>query len=258
MHISDDLYTDIRAAIGIRDPAPLDAPGTPGVPHRDDARAEIAVEVEVEPYGVCNPRRRKVMLKDFSAGGVSWIDGFTLAANDKLIIHLPRASIRQTVPIVCEVRNCRVGDGHFRVGAEFIMGDTTQAEFVVSAQGVYQRHNDARVKLKNNCGRSAPRTQVRARVQLHLSGASDRPGPVLEADLADISKTGAGVTCNQPLLVGQKLMAVIHLANRDRPFTQMAVVVNCREIMPGKFRTGVRFGSTGVTKKGLFASLFGN
>jgi hypothetical protein len=90
--------------------------------------------------------------------------------------------------------------------------------------------------------RRAPRTRFNkaaAPAQIHTY-EMETAGPILEADVVDLSEGGVGLICSVQLPPGRKLM--VRLSPPDgKPMTRYCEVVSCRRNDAGGYRIGTRF-----------------
>ena len=243
MELSDELFADIRKTLG------LGETGTGGTPTAGGRRAgrfdasEVKVEIE---HVDARQGRHTVTLLDVGKRGVSFVDDRAWGAGEKLIMHLPR-SPRHVIRFLCVVRNSRVADQRFRTGAEFVDEREAPATMVIrsvrgQAAAEAAAATAAAAESEAIAGRRAPRKRFAksgAWAQLHTyeNGAV---GPVLEADVVDLSEGGVGFLCASALAPGQKLMVRCCPAG-GKPVTRMCEVVTCRASDAGGYRVGTRF-----------------
>jgi hypothetical protein len=127
-------------------------------------------------------------------------------------MYLPR-SRSHLIRFLCVVRNSRVADGQFRIGAEFVDEREAPSTMVI---------------------RSAP-GQAAAE-----AAASAATGSEADAAVGQIYDVGVGFICASPLPPGQKLMVRCCPAG-GKPVTRMCEVVTCRATDAGGYRVGTRF-----------------
>ena len=240
MELSDELYEDIRRTLGLsgvevgeppiaaaagKDPSKMRRAG------RTDAsrtRAQIEIPDTLVP-------KRAIRLIDIGRRGASFFDNYAWSAGNKFVLHLPRTA-DHVIPLLCIVRNVRPVDEWLRIGAEFINHYETAALAIarddLGAQGV----------VEVDPGRRAPRTRFKnapAPAQLHTY-EFETAGPILEADVVDLSEGGAGLLCSHQLPPGRKLMVRL-CPPGGKTMTRMAEVVSCRRTDGGGYRIGTRF-----------------
>ena len=241
MELSDDLFADIRKSLGLNDPdagePPIAIDGNGNeradkmrrVSRSDASRARA----EIELPGTLIPRRH-VRLIDLGRRGVSFFDNRAWAAGQKFVVHLPR-SADHVIPLLCVVRNVRAVEEWFRIGVEFVSHHET-------AVPVARDDVQGEATLEVDPGRRAPRTRFNkaaAPAQIHTFEL-DTAGPILEADVVDLSEGGAGLICSTQLPPGRKLM--VRLCPPDgKTMTRMCEVVSCRRNDAGGYRIGARF-----------------
>lgn len=250
MKLSDDLFEDIRATLGLSEATTWEARLG-----RDSARAgaaytpECAPRVEIEPFGQAANRRRLVALMDVSKRGVSIIDDRTWAAGEKFIIHLPR-NPKNIIPLLCQVRNGRMTGTNFRIGAEFVEAELSSRELRRGTGGVTAGPSKPFIPM-TQAGRQAPRRWFgkHAPAQLHTY-QQETAGPILEAEIADLSDTGVGLICASQLAVGQTVMIRL-CPPGGKTMTRMCAVVNCRLLDSGQYRIGTTFVESPKLKSGL-------
>jgi hypothetical protein len=243
MELSDDLFTDIRKTMGLRD---ADAGEPPIAPSGggDGARAgrirrvsrsdASRMRAEIEIPGTLIPPRR-VRLIDLGRRGVSFYDNRAWAAGQKLVVHLPR-SPEHVIPLLCVVRNVRSVQEWFRIGVEFVH------HYEGSAVAVARDDIGAQGTLELDPVRRAPRTRFNkapAPAQLHTF-EMETAGPIVEADVVDLSDGGVGLICAHQLPPGRKLMVRL-CPPGGKPMTRMCEVVSCRRNDAGGYRIGTRF-----------------
>jgi hypothetical protein len=263
MQLSDELFADIRKAMGLGDEG--DAAAAPastasGAPaSRRSGRMDASqVRVEIQPFGALQGRRA-IALQDVSKRGVSFVDDRAWGAGEKLVIFL-RRSASHVLPFLCVVRNSRVADDRFRIGAEFVDAREAPARTMVIRSP--HAHADAAAAeavvatAEASAGRRAPRKRfpkAGAWAQLHTyeNGAA---GPILEADVVDLSEGGVGFICDAALNPGQKLIVRCCPAGGSAT-TRMCEVVTCRPQDGGGYRVGTRF--IAYTGRRLSQVLFG-
>jgi hypothetical protein len=240
MELSDDLFADIRKTLGLGGDDAGEPPieGGGGMRSGRERRATRAdasrTRAEIELPGSVVPRRR-VRLIDLGRRGVSFFDNRTWAAGDKFVMHLPR-SAEHVIPLLCIVRNVRTADEWFRVGAEFVN------HYESTAIAVGRDDLGTVGTLEVDPVRRAPRTKfynAPAPAQLHTF-EMETAGPILEADVVDLSEGGAGLICSSALPPGRKLMVRLCPPN-GKTMTRMCEVVSCRRNDAGGYRIGTRF-----------------
>jgi hypothetical protein len=201
------------------------------------------VKVEIEHVGA-RQGRHVIRLLDLAKRGVSLLDSRAWGAGEKFVMYLPRSS-SHVLRFLCVVRNSRVVEGQFRIGAEFVDEREAHSTMVIrSAQAMAAAAavEAAAADTEASAGRRAPRkrfAKAGAWAQLHTyeNGAA---GPILEADVVDLSEGGVGFICARELAVGQKLMVRCSPAG-GKPVTRMCAVVTCRPVDSGGYRIGTRF-----------------
>jgi hypothetical protein len=241
MELSDDLFADIRNTLGLA--ASDEGASSPHSVRRGGRMDAAQVKVKLEPFGARNGRRQ-VTLLDVSKRGVSFVDNRAWGAGEKLVIHLPRSST-QVIRFLCIVRNSRIVDEQFRIGAEFVDEREAPATMVIRsphAQAAAEAVEAAAADVEASAGRRAPRkrfAKAGAWAQLHTyeNGVA---GPILEADIVDLSDGGVGFICARELAKGQKLMVRCCPAG-GKQVTRMCEVVTCRASDAGGYRIGTRF-----------------
>jgi hypothetical protein len=251
MKLSDDLFEGIRATLGVSEATTWEARLG-----RDSARAgaaftpECAPRVEIEPFGHAGTLRRLVALMDVSKRGVSIVDDRTWAAGEKFVIHLPRTP-ENIIPLLCQVRNGRMSGTNFRIGAEFV-GDTElgREHLRRGTGGVSSGPSQPFIPMTQT-GRQAPRRWFgkTAPAQLHTY-QQETPGPIMEAEVADLSDTGVGLISVSQLPVGQTIMVRL-CPPGGKTMTRMCVVANCRLLDSGHYRIGTTFVQSPKLKGGL-------
>jgi hypothetical protein len=264
MQLSDELFADIRKAMGLGDDGDTTAAGAPasnasGAPAcRRSGRMDASqARVEIQPFGALQGRRA-IALQDVSKRGVSFVDDRAWGAGEKFVIFL-RRSATHVIPFLCVVRNSRVADDRFRIGAEFVDEREAPARMVIRsphAQADAVAAEAAVATAEASAGRRAPRKRfpkAGAWAQLHTyeNGAA---GPILEADVVDLSEGGVGFICDAALDPGQKLIVRCCPAGGSAT-TRMCEVVTCRPQDGGGFRVGTRF--IAYTGRRLSQVLFG-
>jgi len=238
MELSDQLFADIRKTLGLGDCDDKPISGRRG--GRADAEQ---VKVEIEHVGA-RQGRHAITLLDFAKRGVSLLDDRAWGAGEKFVIYLPRTK-SHLIRFLCVVRNSRVADGQFRVGAEFVDEREAPSTMVIRSQqamAAATAFEAATADSEASAGRRTPRKRFAksaAWAQLHTfeNGVA---GPILEADIVDLSEGGVGFLCAGELAVGQKLM-VRCSRNGEKAVTRMCEVVTCRATDAGGFRIGTRF-----------------
>ena len=250
MQLSDDLFDGIRKTLGSGGEQTWDSRKG-----RRAARLAASVPVKILPYGMAGTRPRTVSLVDLSKRGVSFVDDRTWAAGEKVIVHLPR-SAQHLIPFVCEVRNAKVSGGQFRIGAEFIDDvELSRHALLRGVGGVIESNAQAYIPM-TQAGRTAKRQWFgeTARAQLHTY-RKDNPGPILEAEVADLSDVGVGLICANELLVGTTIMVRL-CPPGGKTMTRMCRVANCRVLDNGTYRVGATFVKS-ASPKGAVQVLLG-
>jgi hypothetical protein len=246
MELSDELFADIRKTLGLglhlHDPA--DAGPAVVAARRAERTDASQVKVKLEPFGARHSRR-EITLLDVSKRGVSFLDRRAWGAGDKLVILLPRSSTH-VIRFLCVVRNSRMADKRFRIGAEFVDERSAPATMVIRSPEAMAAADADAASAAAECeaiaGRRAPRkhfAKAGAWAQLHTyeNGCA---GPILEADVVDLSDGGVGFLCARELPEGLKL--IIRCCPRGgKPVTRMCEVVTCRASDAGGYRIGARF-----------------
>jgi hypothetical protein len=240
MELSDQLFADIRKTLGLGE---CDDTGR-SISGRRGGRTDAAqVKVEIEHVGA-RQGRHAITLLDFAKRGVSLLDNRAWGAGEKFVMYLPRTK-SHVIRFLCVVRNSRVVDDQFRIGAEFVDEREAPSTMVIRSQQAMAAAaavEAAAADTEASAGRRAPRKRFRkagAWAQLHTfeNGAA---GPILEADVVDLSDGGVGFICARELPVGQKLMVRCCPAG-GKAVTRMCEVVTCRAADAGGFRIGTRF-----------------
>jgi len=242
MQLSDELFSDIRRTLGLGECDDSACAIAGRRSERTDA-AEIKTKVEIEHFGA-RQGRHAITLLDVSKRGVSLVDDRAWGAGEKFVMHLPR-SRSHVIRFLCVVRNSRVVDGKFRIGAEFIDEREAPSTMVIrtaKAKAAADAFEAAAADSEASAGRRAPRkrfAKAAAWAQLHTfeNGVA---GPILEADVVDLSDGGVGFICAGELSVGQKLIVRCCPAG-GKPVTRMCEVVTCRANDAGGYRVGTRF-----------------
>jgi hypothetical protein len=235
MQLSDDLFDGIRKTLGLTDAQSWDSRRG-----RRASRLSASVSVKIVPYGMAGTRPRTVSLADLSKRGISFVDDRTWAAGDKLVVYLPR-SAQHLIPFVCEARNAMVSGTQFRIGAEFIDDADLGGNLLLrGVDGVSESAAQQFIPM-TQAGRKAKRQWFgeAARAQLHTY-RKDNPGPILEAEVADLSDAGVGLICAGELLVGQTIMVRL-CPPGGKTMTRMCRVANCRVLDNGTYRVGATF-----------------
>jgi hypothetical protein len=240
MKLSDDLFFAICKALAV---APPPSSATDDGKRRRAMRLQVRLPVEIEPFGKLGGARRQATLADLSCRGIALIDDRTWAAGQKLVVYLPRASVEH-VSLVCTVRNARLAGAGFRIGAEFTdQSEMPEEAFVPSAEGVFQCTTAMdRGAAMNHAGRKSHRMQfggASAPAQLHTYRGSDT-GPIVEAEIVDLSDSGVGLLCGTALSDGQTF-AVRLCPPGGKTLTRMCIVTSCRPVDADRFRIGARF-----------------
>jgi hypothetical protein len=175
---------------------------------------------------------------------VSLLDNRAWGAGEKFVIYLPRTQ-SHVIRFLCVVRNSRVVDDLFRIGAEFVDDREAPSTMVIRsphARAAVEAADAAAASAEASAGRRAPRkrfAKAAAWAQLHTF-ENGEAGPILEADVVDLSEGGVGFICDHELRIGQKLMVRCSPAG-VKPVTRMCEVVTCRAADTGGFRIGTRF-----------------
>ena len=243
MELSDELFADIRRTLGLGAHASASASGA--VAGRRAERTDASqVKVRIEPFGA-RQGGRAITLLDLSRRGVSFLDNRAWGAGEKVVIHLPRSS-RHVIRFLCIVRNSRVAGEQFRVGAEFLDERDAESTMVIRSHQGAAAADAAAEAAPAECeavaGRRAPRKHFRkagafAQVHTYENGVA---GPIIEADVVDLSDGGVGFLCAGTLRTGQKLM--IRCSQRGgKPVTRLCEVITCRASDAGGYRIGARF-----------------
>ena len=240
MELSDDLFKDIRTTLGLDGAEVGEPPIATGDSHRAGklrrvSRADASrARAEIELPGTLVPRRL-VRLIDLGRRGVSFYDNRAWSAGQKFVIHLPR-SAEHVIPLLCIVRNVRAVQQWFRIGVEFVN------HYETTAIAIARDDLGAEGELEVDPVRRAPRTRfikAPAPAQLHTY-ESETAGPILEADVVDLSDGGIGLICSAQLTAGRKLM-VRFIPPGSKAITRMCEVVSCRRNDAGGWRIGTRF-----------------
>jgi hypothetical protein len=241
MELSDELFAGIRKSLGLGESG---AAGTFVVAGRRAGRMDASeVKVQIEHVGA-RQGRHAITLLDVSKRGVSFLDDRAWGAGEKLVMYLPR-SPKHLIGFLCVVRNSRVADEQFRIGAEFVDQREAPSTMVIRSvpgQAAAEAAAADAAASEADAGRRAPRKRfpkAGAWAQLHTyeNGAV---GPVLEADVVDLSDGGVGFICDRALAPGQKVMVRCCPAG-GKPVTRMCEVVTCRASDAGGYRVGTRF-----------------
>ena len=240
MELSDDLFGEIRRTLGL---SGADA-GEPPIDGSGDGRAgklrrasradASRARAEIELPGTLAPRRR-VRLIDLGARGAAFFDNRAWAAGQKFVMHLPR-SPEHVIPLLCIVRNVRAVEDWFRVGIEFVN------HYETSSIAVARDDLGAAGTVEVDPVRRAPRTRFTnapAPAQLHTF-EMEMAGPILEADVVDLSDGGCGLICAAKLPPGRRLMVRL-CPPGGKTMTRMCEVVSCRRNDAGGYRIGARF-----------------
>jgi hypothetical protein len=266
MKLSDELFNDVCQTLGAGGEA--DGATSTAPTQRRSARRRVGKPVDVEPTSV-SPAPRSVLLFDLSPGGACLIDDRTSAPGEKLTLRLPVAGGR-AVPVMCVVQNCRLTrDGRFRVGVEFLgraEAETRGPTFARGARGLRPINlppmysadaepaadpddgdcdsdglpaNNSAGDRRTGRDRRAPRRPTTGRAQLQTYDADGTAGRIIEANVHDFSDTGAGLTCDGPLPVGQRFVGRVHVRGHE-PATHLYTVASCRPLDDGTFRVGAK------------------
>ena len=268
MELSDELFADIRKAMKLSDggdAAGASSSSSSSSSCRRAGRMDASqVRVEIQPFGA-RQGRRLIALQDVAKRGVSFFDDRAWGAGEKFWIFL-RRSASHVIPFLCVVRNSRVADDRFRIGAEFVDERDVPAPMVIRsphaaaeaarAEAAAAAAKDNAASAEASAGRRAPRkrfAKAAAWAQLHTyeNGAA---GPILEADVVDLSDGGVGFICAVALDPGKKLVVRCCPAG-GQPTTRMCEVVTCRRHDGGGYRVGTRF--IAFTGRRLSQVLFG-
>lgn len=238
MELSDELFVEIRKTLGLGDTAASADPATTGRrdAKRRNSRADASrARAEIDIPGTFTSRRR-VTLIDFAPGGVSFFDSQAWGAGEKLVMYLPR-SPEHLIPLLCIVRNSRVIDGYFRTGVEFV------THYEAGSMPVFSENRDATEAMsEGDAGRRRPRQRFSRKstpARLHTYDR-EAAGPILEADVVDLSEGGVGLLCHMKLPPGRKLMVRL-CPPGGKVITRMCEVVSCRRNDAGGYRVGTRF-----------------
>jgi PilZ domain len=240
MELSDDLYTEIRKTLGLsgtdsgEPPIAAEGKGRSRVNRRVSRADASRARAQIELPGTLIPPRY-VRLIDFGQRGVSFFDNRTWAAGQKLVMHLPR-SAEHMIPLLCVVRNVRAVEEWLRIGVEFV-NHHEAARMAVAREDVKSEPT-----VEVDPIRRTPRTRFNkaaAPAQIHTY-EMETAGPILEADVVDLSDGGVGLICSVQLPPGRKLM--VRLCPPDgKPMTRYCEVVSCRRNDAGGYRIGTRF-----------------
>jgi hypothetical protein len=166
---------------------------------------------------------------------VSFFDNRSWAAGQKLVMHLPR-SPEHVIPLLCMVRNVRGVEGWLRIGVEFVN------HHEASSMALARDDVKAESTVEVDPIRRAPRTRFNkaaAPAQIHTY-EMETAGPIVEADVVDLSEGGVGLICSSQLPPGRKLMVRI-CPPEGKPMTRYCEVVSCRRNDAGGYRIGTRF-----------------
>jgi hypothetical protein len=239
MELSDELFEDIRKTMGLAGSEVGEPPIAAAAKDRakmrrasrsDASRTRAEIEIPDTPVP-----RRMVRLIDLGRRGASFFDNHAWSAGQKFVLHLPRTP-KHLIPLLCIVRNVRPVEDWLRIGAEFI-------NYYESAAIAIARDDlGAEGSVEVDSVRRAPRTRFKkapAPAQLHTY-EFDTAGPILEADVVDLSDGGAGLLCAHQLPPGRKLMVRL-CPPGGKTMTRMAEVVSCRRNDAGGYRIGTRF-----------------
>lgn len=241
MELSDDLFADIRKALGLSDSdageptmAATNGDGRENIVRRVSRSDASRARAEIELPGTLVPRRH-VRLIDLGRRGTSFFDDRPWGAGQRFVMHLPR-SPAHVIPLLCMVRNVRSLETWFRIGVEFI--NYYESPTIAIAR------DDVPVEgtLEVDPGRRAPRMRFKdapAPAQLHTYEL-ETAGPILEADVVDLSEGGVGLICSAKLPPGRKLMVRL-CPPGGKMMTRMCQVVSCRRNDAGGYRIGTRF-----------------
>ncbi|MEA2733934.1 MAG: PilZ domain [Humisphaera sp.] len=256
MKLSDDFFTEIRKTLRLDEgDADVDrsAQAATADGRREDRVDASHRRVPIAAFGTLQ-RRHAVTLLDLGPRGVSFLDNRAWGAGEKIIMYVPR-TLDHVVPLLCVVRNTRVVDGLFRVGAEFAH------EHEASATQVMRDINgdvsgSAEAVSDESAGRRAPRSRLpraAAWAQMHTYDQG-KAGPILEAEVVDLSENGIGLICAAEVTPGRKLV-VRFCPPGGKTITRMCEVVTCRPLDAGGYRVGMRF--TAYEGRSLVGALFG-
>ena len=240
MELSDQLFADIRKTLRLGE---CDDSACPSSGRRGGRTDGAHVKVEIEHVGA-RQGRHAITLLDLAKRGVSLLDDRAWGAGEKFAMYLPRTS-KHVIRFLCVVRNSRVVDGQFRIGAEFVDEREAPSTMVIrspQAMAAAAALEAATADAEASAGRRTPRKRFAksaAWAQLHTfeNGAA---GPILEADVVDLSEGGVGFICARKLDVGQKLMVRCSRMG-EKAVTRMCEVVTCRATDAAEFRIGTRF-----------------
>jgi hypothetical protein len=196
------------------------------------------------------------MLIDIGLRGVSFLDNRAWGAGHKAVLYLPR-SLDHIVPLLCVIRNSRLVDGLFRVGAEFVHEHEAASPVITDVVRLSEAASDEAVGRR---GRRSYLPRAATFAQMHTFD-EDQAGPILEAEVVDLSEQGVGLICARELTLGRKL--VVRLCPpKGKTITRMCEVVSCRPLDAGGYRIGMRFteykGKASPLKKALFGWLRNN
>ena len=257
MKLSDELYIEIRSTLRL-DAAGNAADGQSSAAaaasgRRDDRVDASLRRVPIEAFGSLQTRHA-VTLVDFGPRGVSFLDNRAWGAGEKIVMHLPR-TLEHVVPVLCMVRNSRVVDGMFRIGAEFVH-EYEAAPAATLIRDITGVSSGAESVPDHSAGRRAPRSHLPrsatfAQMHTYDQGAT---GPILEAEVVDFSEAGAGMICATQLAPGQKLIVRLSPPG-SKTITRMCEVVTCRPLDAGGYRIGMCF--TQFKGRSLVGALFG-
>jgi hypothetical protein len=239
MELSDELFEDIRTTLGLQGTEvgepPIASGGRDRAKMRRAARADASrtrAEIEIPDTPV---PKRYVRLIDLGRRGASFFDNYAWSAGQKFVLHLPRTA-EHVIPLLCIVRNVRAVDEWLRIGAEFVN------HYETAARAIARDDIGAEGTVEVDPVRRTPRTRFKkapAPAQLHTFELNTA-GPILEADVVDLSDGGAGLICAHQLPPGRKLMVRL-CPPGGKTMTRMAEVVSCRRTDAGGYRIGTRF-----------------
>ena len=239
MELSDELFEDIRKTLGLSGMEVGEPPIATDAKHRakmrrasrsDASRTRALIEIPDTPVP-----KRYVRLIDLGRRGAAFFDNYAWAAGTKFVMHLPRTE-DHVIPLLCIVRNVRAVEQWLRVGIEFVN------HYETSSIAVARDDIGAEGTVEVDPVRRAPRTRFKnapAPAQLHTF-EFETAGPILEADVVDLSDGGAGLLCAHQLPPGRKLMVRL-CPPGGKTMTRMAEVVSCRRTDAGGYRIGTRF-----------------
>jgi hypothetical protein len=182
MELSDELFADIRKTLRLGE-CDDSACATSG---RRAGRMDAAqVKVEIEHVGA-RQGRHVITLLDLAKRGVSLLDNRAWGAGEKFVMYLPRSSSHM-LRFLCVVRNSRVVEGQFRIGAEFVDEREAHSTMVIrSAQamaaGSRRRSCRRGYRSQRRAARAAQALSPRPGLGRNCTPTKTaQPGPILEA-----------------------------------------------------------------------------